>query len=82
MPANTAELIEAGNEIRIYQEDDWFITGHVTELNDEKVTVDFDDHIVSYLKEELRPHWEFYQKFFYPISEGVIVKDFRPLKNC
>lgn len=74
----TAHTVEAGNEIRIYQEDDWFVLGHVTECCEQTVTVDFDDHIVCYDKNDLRPDWAFYKKYFFPTSEGQIVQDFRP----
>lgn len=73
--------LRRGETVRLYQEDDWFIQGSISYIDDEDGTVDVDygDFIQRYRKLALRQMWPSdgtYECVLVPFEDGERIEDF------
>ena len=73
--------IRRGESVRLYQDDGWFIDGHVSlvDEDDGTVDVDFGDFVQRYPKLALRRCWPddgTYECVLVPFENGIQIEDF------
>lgn len=67
-----------GDEVRLYQEDDWFFEGRISKIEGRTIEVDFDDWVSEYSVSDVRTKCVYYKDFLTVGSDrGRIIKDFR-----